>query len=198
MTQTVSSTNSQFVYHTSRLQILCTAGTWLTHLLLPPKAALPVWWFACHSGVILKHVWLADSPSTCQGPTILCFEFKVIFIPSPLLPQHLCLHKDVFMYVCMCSGEHREVFFRVGEISGGIWGRWIWMGSLLWESTADREVNSSWPGEGSTGRDGGGGWCMQWHTFEVQLCSPPSLDVIHLSSVIPSPYSVILSSFGTI
>lgn len=115
MTQTVSSTNSQFVDHTSRLQILCTAGSWLIHLLLSPKAALPVWWFVCHRGVILKHVWLADSPSTCQGPTILCFEFKVIFIPSPLLPQHLCLHKDVFMYVCMCSREHREFFFlRVG------------------------------------------------------------------------------------
>lgn len=54
----------------------------------------------------------------------------------------------------------RGGFSRVGgEISRGIWGRWIWMGSLLSESTADREVNSSWPREGRWGV-GGGGICL--------------------------------------
>lgn len=64
------------------------------------------------------------------------------------------------MYVCAEGNTGRAFFFFQGlgggEISRGIWGRWIWMGSLLLESIADREVNSSWPGEGRTGRGGGG------------------------------------------
>lgn len=48
------------------------------------------------------------------------------------------------------------------------------MGSLLLESIADREVNSSWPGEGRTGR-GGGGRLMHALAYIWGLTPEPSL-----------------------
>lgn len=121
-----------------------------------------------------------DCPSARQGPTILCFEFKVILIPTP--PPQPCLPL-ASIKTCLCmyvwaEGNTGRFFEGWGEISRGIWGRWIWMGSLLLESTTDREVNSSWPEEGRTGW---GGWCMHWHTFGAQLYIP--LSVIHSPSL---------------
>ncbi len=56
------------------------------------------------------------------------------------------------------------------------------MGFLLLESTADREVNSSWPGEGRRGR-GGGGWLMHALAYIWGLTPYPSLCVIHSPSL---------------
>lgn len=96
-----------------------------------------------------------------------------------------CLHKDAFIYVCMCREEHVEFFFlRVGwgEISRGIWGRWIWMGTLLSESAADREVNSSWPREG---RSGG-----RWRDV-VDACTG-----IHLKPTLPHLHPPIIHAWS--
>lgn len=108
----------------------------------------------------------------------------------PLASIKMCL----CMYVC-AEGNTGRFFKGWEEISRGIWGRWIWMGFLLLESTADREVNSSWPGEARRGR-WGGDWCMHWHTFGAQLHIPRSLSFTHhlrgLSIIIPSPYFVVI------
>lgn len=45
---------------------------------------------------------------------ILCFEFKVIFILAPSgCALATCVHKDAFMYVCMCGREQ-------GAFGGGL------------------------------------------------------------------------------
>ena len=85
------------------------------------------------------------------------------------------------MYVC-AEGNTGRFFKGWGEISRGIWGRWIWMGSLLLESTADREVNSSWPGEGRRGR-GGGDWLMHALAYIWGLTLYRSLCVTHSPSL---------------
>ena len=55
------------------------------------------------------------------------------------------------------------------------------MGSLLLESTADREVNSSWPGVGGGGVEGGG--LRQALAYKWLLTLYPSLSVIHSPSL---------------
>lgn len=68
-------------------------------------------------------VWLADCPSARQGPTILCFEFKVILIPDPPpAPARLPLASIktcLCMYVC-AEGNTGRFFEGWGEISRGI------------------------------------------------------------------------------
>lgn len=56
--------------------------------------------------------------------SILYFEFKVIFIlsPPPGCAPAIGFHKDMFMYVCMCGGEHGELLERAAAISSGICG----------------------------------------------------------------------------
>lgn len=58
------------------------------------------------------------------------------------------------------------------------------MGSLLLESIADREVNSSWPGEGRTGR-GGGGQLMHALAYIWGLTPEPSLSSAVICSSSP-------------
>lgn len=58
------------------------------------------------------------------------------------------------------------------------------MGSLLLESIADREVNSSWPGEGRTGR-GGGGRLMHALAYIWGLTPEPSLSSAVICSSSP-------------
>ena len=139
----------------------------------PPKASLhlsrgscvtPAWALACVA-------WPPVRPPPPRTHNPLLWIQGDSYPRPPPAPARLPLASIktcLCMYVC-AEGNTGRFFKGWGEISRGIWGRWIWMGSLLLESTADREVNSSWPGEGGRGgereRWRGGGWCMHWHTI---------------------------------
>lgn len=94
---------------TSRLQILFIAdGTWHTHLLLP------VSWFVCHSRVSLSLCDCLTVHLPAEEPQSSALNSRWFLSLAPSCPgaSASCLHKDVFMYVCMCRGEHGEVFFK--------------------------------------------------------------------------------------
>ena len=128
----------------------------------PPKASLhlsrgscvtPAWALACVA-------WPPVRPPPPRTHNPLLWIQGDSYPRPPPAPARLPLASIktcLCMYVC-AEGNTGRFFKGWGEISRGIWGRWIWMGSLLLESTADREVNSSWPGEGGRGeRERGGG-----------------------------------------
>lgn len=148
----------------------------------PLKPPLPVWWFVCHSGLSLSPCGcLSVRPPRTHNPLLwIQGDSYPRPPPSPACLPLASIKTCLCMYVC-AEGNTGRFFKGWGEISRGIWGRWIWMGSLLLESTADREVNSSWPEEGRRGRGGGIGWCMHWHTFEAWLYR--SLSVTHSPSL---------------
>lgn len=96
-----------------------TDGACFTHIVSHPlKPPLPVSWLACHPGASLSPACLADRPSARRGPTIPCFEFKVILIPDPPpAPARLPLASIktcLCMYVCAEGNTGRAFFFSKG------------------------------------------------------------------------------------
>lgn len=51
-----------------------------------------------------------------EDPQSSALNSRWFLSPTPSWPSAFasCLHKDVFMYVCMCRGEHGEVFQGLG------------------------------------------------------------------------------------
>lgn len=121
---------------------------------IPWSLLLPVSWFVCHAftSLSLCGCCLSVCPPKTHNPQLWIQGDSYPRPPPgparlPLASIKMCL----CMYVC-AEGNTGRFFKGWEEISRGIWGQWIWMGSLLIESATDREVNSSWPGKAKSGR----------------------------------------------
>lgn len=100
-----------------------TDGACFTHIVSHPLKPLYLshGWRVTPARASARRGWLADCPSARRGPTIPCFEFKVILIPDPPpAPVRLPLASIktcLCMYVCAEGNTGRAFFFfpRVGE-----------------------------------------------------------------------------------
>lgn len=82
--------------------------------LKPP--CLPGLWFVCHVLVSLSLCGCLPVHPPTEDPQSSALNSRWFLSPTPFWSSTFAsrLHKDVFMYVCMCRGEHGEVFQGLG------------------------------------------------------------------------------------
>lgn len=106
-------------HHTLLFQILWIANILAAHTPSPclkplstclaVLCVMPVWSLAYVPGFLSIHPPAKDPQSSALNS-------RWFLSPTPSWPSAFasCLHKDVFMYVCTCKGEHEEVFQGLG------------------------------------------------------------------------------------